>query len=158
MIYAHILQSSPPFAPQDYGSVAGTFSPTTTSEPVATRGLEWLGRHPGGLFVCPSIHYSLALVPSAASVELFITNQRSPGELRSANSHPQKALRPQGLYTWYPHRKPSPGRVSQGETPGFPGKWQLLHPSAWLIKPLHLDAQCWPTEPAVELAHRGHDS
>lgn len=52
----------------------------------------------------------------------------------------------------------NPSLLTQGETPGFPGKWQLLHPSAWLIKPLHLDAQCWPTEPATELAHRGHDS
>lgn len=122
MIYAHILlQSSPPVAPQDYGSVDGTVSPTTTSEPVATRGLEWLGQHPGGLFVCPSIHYSLALVPSAASAELFITNQRSPGELRSANSHPQKALRPQGLYTWYPHRKPFP--ADPGGNSWFP--WEV---------------------------------
>lgn len=116
--------------------MVGTISPAT-SEPAASRGLEWLGLHPGGLFVCPSIHYYLALLPLAASAELFISNQGSLGELCRGNSHPQNALPPRGLHTWYPRRKPLP--PGPGGSPGFPGKWQLLRPSARPIGPLHLD-------------------
>lgn len=62
--------------------------------------------------VCPSFHYYLAPFSSAASAELFISNQRSLGKLLCENSHPQNALYPLGLYTWYPHRKPFP--LTQG--------------------------------------------
>ena len=131
------------------------FSPTATSKPVANCGLERLGRHPGGLFVCPSIHYYLARAPSA-SAELFISNRRSPGELPRVSHILRMSCIPEDLARGILAGNPS--LLTQGETPGLPGKWQLVQPSAWLIRPLQLGQERWPTKPAVELAQRGGDS
>lgn len=129
-------------------------SPTTTCEPVAIGGLAWLAQPPGGLLVCP--HCFLAVLPSAASTELFISN---PSSLVSCAmithifrmpSCPKHFTR--GVLTGNP---PSLGRGNSR----FRGQGQLLGPSAWLLKRLRLDREPSPQNMhRLEQARRGRDS
>lgn len=106
--------------------------PTATSKPVASRGSERLGRRPGGPFVCPRIHYSLALVHLPARSYLYqiggaLVSFPVLTHIRRMSRIPEDSAR--GILAG------NPSLPTQGETPGLSAKWQLVWPSAWLIGP-----------------------
>lgn len=94
--------------------------------------MAWLTQPPRGLLVCP--HCFLAVLPSAASTELFISNPSSlvSSAILRMPSCPKHFTR--GILTGNP---PSLGRGNSR----FRGQGQLLGPSAWLLECLHLDRE-----------------